>query len=39
LRSHHPHGNFRNVHHALAEAVKDRQQITLTILANAEQAI
>jgi hypothetical protein len=36
LPSHHPDGRFRRVHHALAEAVKARRRITLTILANAE---
>ncbi len=37
-RSHHPHGNFRRIHHALAEAVRAGRRITLTILINAEQA-
>ncbi len=35
-RSHHANGLFRRVHHALAKAVKDGSQITLTILANAK---
>jgi hypothetical protein len=36
--SHHRNGLFRRIHHALADAVRDGSQITLTILANAEGA-
>ena len=32
--SHHRSGKFRRVHHALAAAVKDKRQITLTLLRN-----
>ncbi len=36
--SHHKNGKFRRIHDALADAVRERRQITLTILANAEPA-
>jgi len=37
-KSHHPDGSFRRVHEALAQAVRDKRKITLTILANADKA-
>ncbi|HME27141.1 MAG TPA: hypothetical protein VKI44_38440 [Acetobacteraceae bacterium] len=38
LRSHHPNGKFRRIHHALADAVRDGRCITLTIVTNCTRS-
>jgi hypothetical protein len=38
LLSHHKNGQFRRVHHAMADAVREGRHIRLTILANADPA-
>ena len=35
--SHHKNGEFRRIHHALAQAVREGTPVTLTILANGEK--